>query len=179
MTLGLEETYPLTHSAPNCTVLRVPGALEIALKSLRSHGVRTEVSSWAGGYASCLTWLGETVLASSLQDSLSQIVLWVSTNSLIQSEWEAQESLYTASGFLPGLLQIPNSTCSNPLVKVGLYLQRICLHPSLPLDDLQWMQYAFYVIGVTPYFRELQEQTLVYVQTFLKKYFQSLVGWNH
>lgn len=31
------------------------------------------------------------------------------------------------------------------------------------------MQYAFYVIGITPYFRELQEQPLVYVQTFLKK----------
>lgn len=31
------------------------------------------------------------------------------------------------------------------------------------------MQYAFYVIGVTPYFRELQEQPLVCVQTFLKK----------
>lgn len=38
------------------------------------------------------------------------------------------------------------------------------------------MQYAFYVIDVTPYFRELQEQPLVYVQTFLKKkYFQSSV----
>lgn len=52
---------------------------------------------------------------------------------------------------------------------MGLHLQRICLHHSLPLDDLQWMQYAFYAIGVTPYFRESQEQPLVYVQTFLKK----------